>query len=157
MAGDGVVFFIFRLFLLNQILGKVPRPTASFEGKTVIITGSNTGIGFEAARHVIKLGAARLILAVRSTEKGEAAKRTLQESTGCDPAILEVWALDLANYASVKAFAARANAELPRIDALIENAGIASEKWSWAEDNESMVTVNIISTFFVGSAAPTEA
>ncbi|KAM6523002.1 hypothetical protein FALCPG4_012607 [Fusarium falciforme] len=148
MAGDGVAFFV-RLFLLNQILGRVPRPTASFERKTVIITGSNSGLGFEAARHVIKLGAAKLILAVRSTEKGEAAKCVLQESTGCDPALLEVWALDLASYASVKAFAARANAELPRIDALIENAGIASKKWSWAEDNETMVTVNVISTFLL--------
>ncbi|TVY64057.1 Short chain dehydrogenase atnD [Fusarium oxysporum f. sp. cubense] len=149
MAGDGIAFFIFRLFILNQILGRVPRPTASFEGKTVIITGANTGLGFEAARHIIKLGAARLIIAVRSTEKGEAAKSVLAESTGCDPAILEVWPVDLASYASVKAFAARAITELPRIDALIENAGIASEKWSWAEDNESMVTVNVVSTFLL--------
>ncbi|KAH7202408.1 hypothetical protein DER44DRAFT_871368 [Fusarium oxysporum] len=129
MAGDGIAFFIFRLFILNQILGRVPRPTASFEGKTVIITGANTGLGFEAARHIIKLGAARLIIAVRSTEKGEAAKSVLVESTGCDLAILEVWPVDLASYAS--------------------NAGIASEKWSWAEDNESMVTVNVVSTFLL--------
>ncbi|KAL9565668.1 hypothetical protein ACKAV7_009850 [Fusarium commune] len=149
MEGDGIAFFIFRLFLINRILGTVYRPTASFEGKTVIITGSNTALGFEAAKHIIKLGAARLITAVRSTEKGEAAKRVLAESTGCDSAILEVWPLDLASYASVKAFAARANTQLPRIDAVIENAGTASEKWSWAEDNESMVTVNVISTFLL--------
>ncbi|KAH7144770.1 hypothetical protein DER46DRAFT_516599 [Fusarium sp. MPI-SDFR-AT-0072] len=149
MEGDGIAFFIFRLFLINRILGTVSRPTASFEGKTVIITGSNTALGFEAAKHIIKLGAARLIIAVRSTEKGEAAKRVLAESTGCDSAILEVWPLDLASYASVKAFAARANTQLPRIDAVIENAGTASEKWSWAEDNESMVTINVISTFLL--------
>ncbi|KAM5359877.1 hypothetical protein ACJZ2D_014132 [Fusarium nematophilum] len=133
----------------RAILGRVPRPTASFEGKTVIITGSNTGLGFEATRHVIKLGAAKVIMAVRSTEKGEAAKRALQESTGCDPGILAVWPIDLSSYASVKAFAARAAVELPRIDALIENAGIASRKWSRAEDNESMLTVNVISTFLL--------
>jgi hypothetical protein len=87
MAGDGIIFFIFQLFLLNQILGRVPRPTASFEGKTVIITGFNKGLGFEAARHVVKPGAARLI---RSTEKGEAAECVLEESIACDRAILEV-------------------------------------------------------------------
>ncbi|KAH7145361.1 hypothetical protein B0J13DRAFT_553409 [Dactylonectria estremocensis] len=150
MAGDGAAFFIFRLFLLNQVLRNVPRPTTSFEGKTVIITGANSGLGFEAAQHVVKLGAAKVIMAVRSIEKGEAAKRAIQESTGCDTGVLDVWALDLSSYASVKAFAASATAELPRIDALIENAGIASLEWSMAEDNESMLTVNVVSTFLLG-------
>ncbi|KAF4986334.1 hypothetical protein FDECE_16002 [Fusarium decemcellulare] len=149
MAGDGIFFFVFRLFLLNQVLGRVPQPTGSFEGKTVIITGANAGLGFEAVKHVVKLGAARVIMAVRSTEKGEAAKRAIQKSTNCDPDLLLVRALDLSSYASVKAFAASMTAELLRIDALIENAGIASVEWSTAEDNESMLTVNVVATFLL--------
>lgn len=148
MAGDGIVFFV-KHFLLDQLCGTVPRPEASFEGKTVIITGSNTGLGFEAVRHIVALGATKVIMAVRSVEKGEAAKRTILGSTGCDPSIINVWNLDLSSYTSVKDFAARATAELPRIDALIENAGIASSQWTWAEDNESMLTVNVVSTFLL--------
>lgn len=90
MAGDGAAFFIFRLFLLNQFLGNVPRPTTSFQGKTVIITGASSGLGLEATQHVVKLRATKVIMAVRSVEGSEAAKRAVQESTGCDAGILEL-------------------------------------------------------------------
>ncbi|KAK4234271.1 hypothetical protein C8A03DRAFT_37961 [Achaetomium macrosporum] len=50
-------------------------PTVSFAGKTVLVTGTNTGLGFEAAVKYAALGASRLILGVRSADKGEAAKQ----------------------------------------------------------------------------------
>ncbi|KAL1855157.1 hypothetical protein Plec18167_002144 [Paecilomyces lecythidis] len=88
-------------------------------------------------------------MAVRSIEKGEAAKREIVEATGCDPSVIDVWTLDLSSYASVKSFAARVTSELPRVDVLLENAGIATKKWTWAEDNESTLTVNVVSTFLL--------
>jgi NAD(P)-dependent dehydrogenase (short-subunit alcohol dehydrogenase family) len=103
----------------------------------------------EAARHIVRLGVSKLIIAVRSTEKGEAAKRSIEQSTNCDANVIEVWPLDLCSYASVKAFAARASRDLPRIDALLENAGVALLRWGWAEDNELMLTVNVVSTFLL--------
>ena len=105
--------------------------------------------GLEAARHFAKLGASKLILAVRSTEKGEAAKKSIEKSTSCDPHVIEVWPLDLCSYASVKEFAARASRDLARLDVLLENAGVASEKWSVSEDNERTLTVNVVSTFLL--------
>src|SRR6266536_1040966 len=65
--------------LFAPIFVSVPVPTASFDGQTVIMTGSNTGLGLEAARHITKLGAQRVILAVRSIAKGEAAKKSIEE------------------------------------------------------------------------------
>lgn len=105
--------------------------------------------GLEAARHIAKLGASKLIIAVRSVEKGNAAKQSIEESTHCDPSVIEVWQLDLCSYESVKAFASRATNTLDRLDVLLENAGVALERWDWAEDNEYMLTVNVVSTFLL--------
>lgn len=108
-----------------------------------------TGLGYQAAKHVVEQNCAKLILAVRSLPKGEATKRSITTSSQCNPATIEVWPLDLSSYTSVQAFAARANTDLARIDVLLENAGIASAAWNWSEDNERMVTVNVVSNFLL--------
>ena len=76
--------------LVKQLFIRLPYPTSSFAEKTVIITGSNTGLGKEAARHIARLGAETLILAVRSLEKGEAAKRDIEKSTKCGKDVIQV-------------------------------------------------------------------
>ena len=103
----------------------------------------------EAARHIVALGVSKLIIAVRSVEKGKAAKRDIEQTTKCSSNVIEVWPLDLCSYASVKAFAARASRDLPRLDVLLENAGVAMLRWDWAEDNELSLTVNVVSTFLL--------
>ncbi|OAP61012.1 hypothetical protein AYL99_06016 [Fonsecaea erecta] len=135
-------------FLYSQLFVRPAYPKKSFAGETVIVTGSNTGLGKEAARHIARLGASKLILAVRNTKAGEAAKQDIEQTTKCSPDVIEVWELDLASYASVKAFASRAS-KLPRLDVLLENAGIASQKYSGAEGHERTITVNVISTFLL--------
>ncbi len=134
-------------FIYSQLFVKPPYPEKDFSGETVIVTGANIGLGLEAARHFVRLNASKVILAVRSAEKGEAAKKDI-ESTTKRTGVVEVWPLDLSSYASVKAFAAKAR-ELPRLDAVVENAGVANNKFSIAEDNESTITVNVISTFLL--------
>lgn len=90
-------------------------------GKMAIVTGSNTGIGFEAARMLAEKGA-KVILAVRTVSKGEeAAKRIREKSAGADLKVLE---LDLANLESVKNFAEKFNEEFSKLDLLINNAGV---------------------------------
>ena len=102
----------------------------------------------EAARHIVQLGVSKLIIAVRSIDKGETAKKNIEQSTRCDSSVIEVWSLDLCSYASVKDFAARAS-NLSRIDVLLENAGVAMLRWLEAEGNELSLTVNVISTFLL--------
>src|SRR6202012_5872282 len=135
--------------LYTQLILSLPYPKQSFAGKTVIVTGSNVGLGKEAARHVARLGASTVILAVRSLKKGEDAKRDIVQSTGCNKDAVQVWQLDLASFQSVKDFAARAKRELSRVDVLLENAGIATRNYSLAEDNERTITVNVVSTFLL--------
>jgi NAD(P)-dependent dehydrogenase (short-subunit alcohol dehydrogenase family) len=85
-------------------------------GRVAIVTGGNTGLGFETARMLAENGAA-VILAVRDIEKGrQAAARIAGNVT--------VQMLDLASLASIRSAAADIRAAYPRIDLLINNAGI---------------------------------
>ncbi|KAH9241324.1 hypothetical protein K456DRAFT_1744973 [Colletotrichum gloeosporioides 23] len=127
---------------------KLPYPSEDCGGRTIIVTGSNVGLGLEAARHFVRLNAGKVILAVRSTDKGEAAKTDIELTTGRRD-VLEVWPLDQASFDSVKEFAARAD-KLPRLDYVVLNASIATSKRTEAEGWESQVTVNVLSTFLLG-------
>ncbi|TEA12145.1 Short chain dehydrogenase atnD [Colletotrichum sidae] len=134
-------------FLHSQLFFEVPYPVKSFSGQTVIVTGSNTGLGLEAARHFARLGAEKVILAVRNLAKGEAAAASIEETTGRKD-VTEVWELDLASYASVERFAARVNG-LARLDVLVGNAGLLTYDFVRAEENELMMTVNVVSTLLL--------
>lgn len=130
--------------LHTQIVFKPPIPITSFAGKTIIVTGANTGLGKEAAKHLVRLGAERVICTARSLSKGEAAKAEIEMETE-RIGVVDTWMLDYSNYASVKSFAAKAGA-LARLDIVILNAGVATEQWEVFEDNESTITVNVVST-----------
>ncbi|KIX03556.1 uncharacterized protein Z518_07109 [Rhinocladiella mackenziei CBS 650.93] len=135
-------------FLWSQLFVRLPYPTKSFAGQTIIVTGSNVGLGKEAARHLARLGASKVILAVRNTAAGEEAKQDIEKTTRCAPSVIEVWPLDLMSFDSVKALATRAS-NLPRIDVLLENAGMAAIDFKLAEGHERSITVNVISTFLL--------
>ena len=133
--------------LVSQLFTSLPVPTQSFTGKTIIVTGSNTGLGLEAARHFTRLGAATVILAVRSISKGESAKHDIENSTGLKN-VVQVWQLDMSSYQSVLNFSERVE-ELKRLDAAVLNAGINAGKWEMYEQDESTLTVNVVSTFLL--------
>ncbi|WP_422742444.1 SDR family NAD(P)-dependent oxidoreductase [Mycobacterium sp. WMMD1722] len=89
--------------------------------RVAIITGSNTGIGFEAAR-VLAGRSAHVVLAVRNTDKGRAAAdRITAETPGADVTVRE---LDLTSLDSIRRASDDLRAEYPRIDLLINNAGV---------------------------------
>lgn len=137
----------FLTFLKNQLFFTPPYPTQDFTGQTVIVTGSNVGLGLEAARHFTRLNAAKVILGVRDIGKGEQARRSIEESTE-RPNVVDVWQLDLSSYDSVEKFANRVQG-LDRLDVVVENAGISVDSYRVAEDNESTITVNVVSTFLL--------
>ncbi|CAM5287505.1 hypothetical protein SALBM217S_06683 [Streptomyces griseoloalbus] len=85
-------------------------------GRVAIVTGANTGLGFETARMLAERGA-RVVLAVRDVEKGKQAAARIHGDVG-------VQALDLASLDSIRAAAADLRALHPRIDLLINNAGV---------------------------------
>ena len=83
------------------------------DGRTFVITGANSGIGLVAARELARVGG-RVVLAVRDPARGEQAAATIDGET-------EVRALDLADLASVRAFA---DAWEGPLDVLVNNAGV---------------------------------
>jgi retinol dehydrogenase 12 len=146
MSQDGQLKFFFGL-MHRQWLEHPKIPTHDFSNQTIIVTGANVGLGKEAARYFVRLNAATVILACRTTAKGEEAQADIEKTTGRKN-VLQVWHLDLSSYDSVKAFAAQCDT-LPRIDVLLESAGIATETFARAEAHESTLTTNVISTFLL--------
>lgn len=108
----------------------------SFEGRTVIITGANSGLGLETARELARVGA-HIVMAVRNTDKGKAAQATITGST-------EVRQVDVANLASVRAFADTVEAA----DILVNNAGIMMVPQAKTVDGfESQIGTNHLGAF----------
>jgi NAD(P)-dependent dehydrogenase (short-subunit alcohol dehydrogenase family) len=90
-------------------------------GRLAVVTGANTGLGFETARVLAARGAS-VVLAVRDTEKGKrAAARIADTAPGAD---ITVQPLDLASLESIRAAAGELRARHPRIDLLVNNAGV---------------------------------
>lgn len=93
-------------------------------GKIVVVTGSNTGLGFDAAKHFATMNPKKLILAVRNEKKGEEAKDKIKEFNGFDR--VEVMKLDLTSFRSVVEFTTKLNKE-ERLDIFISNAAITGD------------------------------
>lgn len=140
--------FFPNVFYNNQFRAKTqwPAPGTSLSGKTAIISGSNTGLGYEAAIQLLGLKLSHLILAVRSVEKGETAAAKLRHLHP-KPKI-EVWQLDMSLYDSIKAFASRVKSTLARIDIVILNAGVIGLNFKIVEStgHEETLQVNYLST-----------
>ena len=90
-------------------------------GRVAIVTGSNTGLGYDNARALAARGAT-VVMAVRDTAKGDAAADRIRELT--PGAVVVVHKLDLGSLASVRTAGAELAAAYPRIDLLINNAGV---------------------------------
>ncbi|KAK0631064.1 hypothetical protein B0T17DRAFT_491013 [Bombardia bombarda] len=139
-----VVHFLAEQYKTLPIL--VNHDTCS--GKVYIVTGANAGLGLETARHLVRCSAARVILAVRNLTAGEEAKLDIERTTGRN-GVAEVWHLDLASFASVQAFAAKASSELEQLDGFVANAGILLDKFGLSEGYETSMTVDVISTMLL--------
>jgi hypothetical protein len=102
-------------------------PGTSLEGKTILVTGGNSGLGLEFARQSLTLTASRVIITVFSQAKGDAALATLRadpeiQATNPD-ARLEYFHLDLGDYGSGREFVQKVYAEVPELDILLCNGG----------------------------------
>lgn len=95
-------------------------------GRVAVITGANSGIGFKAARRLAEKGAT-VVMACRNLEKAEAARKRLPAD-----AQVEIVQLDLGSQASVSKAAARIREKFPRLDLLLNNAGIM-----WLEEGRT--------------------
>ena len=126
--------------LLSGMTDWTAADLPSFAGRTVIITGANSGLGAVTARELARKGA-KIVMAVRSTEKGEAAA---QQITGPKTGQVEVRQLDLQDLSSVRQFADG----IDKADILINNAGIMATPYGLTVDGfESQIGTNHLGHF----------
>ncbi|AEO67415.1 b44fdfcd-6d21-4642-a3c1-e4bd02a43014 [Thermothielavioides terrestris] len=133
-------------FLYGQLFAKIPVPTASFASKTIVITGGSGVLARETTKHLIRLGAPRVILGVRNLEKGRLAKKEIETATRCKSDIIQLWDLDIESPASIKSFVEKVNT-LDRVDVVINNAGLGTKfAIHEAYDCNRIMAVNVVGT-----------
>jgi retinol dehydrogenase 14 len=123
------------------------HPTSSLTGKVILVTGATDGIGKETARELAERGA-KVIVHARTAERGAATVRDLREA---NPALdLEVAVADLGSLAAVRAMAADVAARFPRLDVLLNNAGILTPQRQVSADGfELTFAVNHLAHFLL--------
>ncbi|RYP45267.1 hypothetical protein DL768_008383 [Monosporascus sp. mg162] len=140
--------FFPNVFFNNQFRAKPQHlpSTTNLSDMVAVVTGGNTGLGFEASRQLLSFKLSHLILAVRSPEKGEAAASELL--TQHRKANIEVWQLDMSSYDSIQAFARRVQDKLSRLDIVILNAGVRKLSFDTVRGtgHEETIQVNYLST-----------
>ena len=93
----------------------------NLKGKTYIVTGSNSGVGFETAQQLVKQGA-HVVMACRRPDAGEEARKNFKDLKGTS----EVMACDLADLESVRSFVKEFKSKHSQLDGLMCNAGMVN-------------------------------
>ena len=118
------------------------------QGKTVVVTGGNSGIGFETAVALASLGA-RVLITARNADKGRAALAAITQRTGGDSRA-QLVVFDLADLASVRRGAVEILEQAPRIDVLVNNAGLVlTERAETVDGYEATFAINHLGPFLL--------
>ncbi|KAL7829579.1 hypothetical protein AOLI_G00304640 [Acnodon oligacanthus] len=135
------------VLLRRWLAGGVCYSRVRLDGRTVVITGANTGIGKETARDMAKRGA-RVVMACRDLTRAERAAAEIRRSTGNGNVVVRH--LDLASLFSVRQFVHEYIATEDRLDVLINNAGVMMCPHSLTEDGyETQFAVNHLGHFLL--------
>lgn len=118
----------------------------SLAGKTVLLTGATSGLGYEAAIKYLNLGVESLVIGSRNLERGNRTKIELEKITNRQ-GVVQIWELEMNDFSSVKNFASRVNTELPKLDIALLNAGLWNREYTQSSEGwEETIQVNTLST-----------
>lgn len=116
-------------------------------GKVIIVTGGNSGLGYESVKAFAEKGA-KVVMASRSTKNAENAKAEIRKSTKNGD--IAVMALDLMDFASIRKFATDFKQKFDRLDVLLNNAGIMNTPYTLTKDGlESQMGTNHFGHFLL--------
>lgn len=133
-----VIGFLYWQFFMSS---NVCKSLEQLVGKTILITGANTGLGKQAALECVKRHAKKVILACRNLDRGKKAAQDIREATKAINNInteIDVMELDLSSLESVRKFCAQVNEQESRLDILVNNAGVFRCPFSKTEDGFEM-------------------
>lgn len=120
--------------------------TNNMQGKTILLTGGNSGIGLEAAGKLAAMGA-KVVITCRDAGKGETAKASIKQRYQCD---VDVMLLDLSDFDSIRSFASAFLQQYDRLDVLINNAGLSlSERRETPQGFEYVLAVNHVGPYLL--------
>ena len=143
-AAASIIYCLIRIFLINGI---TCPSKARIDGKTVVITGGNTGIGKETALELACRGG-RIIIGCRDVTKGSVAVSEIKKHSQNQNVSFKH--LDLASKRSIKQFSQEILEQESRIDILVLNAGVMFTPYSTTEDGfELQFGVNHLGHFFL--------
>jgi len=133
--------FIRHVEFLNRHVGDLA-------GRTIVITGANSGIGFYASRYLAYKGA-RVVMACRNKERAERAKALIIEVV--KDADIDILHIDQASFRSIEHFASELAEKYPRIDSFVFNAGIFHPRKDALTDDGFPLTIgtNYLGTFYL--------
>jgi retinol dehydrogenase-13 len=116
-------------------------------GKTYVVTGANSGIGLVTAQQLARQGAT-VVMGVRRVKEGQRVAAEIRDETAS--AKLFVYQLELADLASVRAFAAEVNRNHPKLQGLVNNAGVMKTPFGHTKDGfETQFGVNHLGHFLL--------
>lgn len=123
------------------------EPTPDLGGRDVLVTGASSGLGAGACELLAEAGA-RVHMLVRDLEKGEGVRAAISQRTGS--AELRVWRCDISKQADVREFASAFKADVPKLDALVNNAGaMPSERSMSADGIELSFATNVTGPYLL--------
>jgi dehydrogenase/reductase SDR family protein 12 len=124
-----------------------PGDLRPMNGEVVLVTGATSGLGLAAAEGFARLGACVWLLA-RDPQRGEQARASVAKRSGA--AEVHVGLCDLSDLGSVREFAASFRAQTPRLDVLVNNAGVlANERRLSADGIELTFATNVVGPFLL--------
>ena len=136
VAGIIIILYLLRQWMKGTKCYNIVR----LDGKAVIITGANTGIGKETAVDLAKRGAI-VVMACRDMKRGEAALKEVKNRSGSSEVFLKV--LNLASLTSIHEFSKSFLAEYSQLHILINNAGVFQCPFTKTEEGfEMQIGVN---------------
>lgn len=147
----GVLLLIFVFFIGLRVCVEPFKERCKcktkLHGKIALVTGGNSGIGFETAKDLARRGA-RVIIASRNDEKSVEAVAEIKEKTGNND--VEYRHLDLGNFDSIREFAKKFKEDFDRLDILVNNAGCGQITEGFTEHGvDKLMQINYIGPFLL--------